>query len=264
MARLSRADLEAALAFGAEVRGAASRPDRADLWILERVSRLIGYEVGDYSQHGDTLQPLNATDYPAKASTTPWTDHDWAVIEAEHPFCLYAARSGDPHFSARRATDVIDMRAFRQSEAFELLGYPDRPHVLHMRTPGDAGTQWQVNLARSGSNFSGRDTRMLDALRSPLIAYEDHRALAAIIDELRSMRAGSFDDGVLSNRENEVLDLVANGASNARIAEQLWISPGTVKKHLEHIYLKLEVGSRTAALAQTGRSAAGRTDRREA
>lgn len=58
----------------------------------------------------------------------------------------------------------------------------------------------------------------------------------------------------LSARENQVLDLVAGGASNVEIAERLWISPGTVRKHLEHIYLKLEVGSRTAALARTGRA----------
>ncbi|CAN5345148.1 hypothetical protein BH24CHL10_BH24CHL10_00730 [soil metagenome] len=104
---------------------------------------------------------------------------------------------------------------------------------------------------------------MLDALRTPLVAYESHRALAGKVVELQSVRAGSFDDRILSPRENEVLDLVAKGATNARIAEQLWISPGTVKKHLEHIYLKLEVGSRTAALARTGR-ASGAPETREA
>ena len=50
------------------------------------------------------------------------------------------------------------------------------------------------------------------------------------------------------------MDLVAEGASNAEIGLRLWISPNTVRKHLENIYLKLEVGSRTAAMARTGRS----------
>ena len=44
--------MEAALAFAAEVGSAASQPDRADAWILEQISRMIGYEVGDYSHHG--------------------------------------------------------------------------------------------------------------------------------------------------------------------------------------------------------------------
>ncbi len=201
--------------------------------------------------------------YPATPEGNAWTDHDWEVIEAEHPFCLYAARTGDQHFSARRATDVVDMRAFSRTEAFELLGYPIRPHAIQMRTPGESGTEWQLNLARSGRNFSVRECLMLDALRAPLVGYESHRSLAAIIAELRSLRPGTFADGMLSPRENEVLDLVAAGASNASIAEKLWISPGTVKKHLEHIYLKLDVGSRTAALAQTGRASAA-PERQEA
>ncbi len=54
----------------------------------------------------------------------------------------------------------------------------------------------------------------------------------------------------LSEREREVLRLVAAGLSNQQIAGQLVITPGTVKKHLEHIYSKLDVHSRTAALAR--------------
>ncbi len=44
---------------------------------------------------------------------------------------------------------------------------------------------------------------------------------------------------------------VAAGLSNAEIGRRLWIEPATVRKHLEHIYDKLEVRSRTAALAKT-------------
>jgi len=54
----------------------------------------------------------------------------------------------------------------------------------------------------------------------------------------------------LSQRELEVLRLIAAGLSNATIANQLVVSVGTVKTHLKHIYGKLAVQSRTQAVAQ--------------
>jgi DNA-binding CsgD family transcriptional regulator len=53
----------------------------------------------------------------------------------------------------------------------------------------------------------------------------------------------------LTDREREILELVAAGKTNAEIAEAIWIAPGTVRKHLENIYEKLGVHSRTAAVA---------------
>lgn len=54
----------------------------------------------------------------------------------------------------------------------------------------------------------------------------------------------------LSAREREVLQLVAEGLSNREIAGRLVITTATVKKHLEHIYLRLDVHKRTAAVAR--------------
>jgi DNA-binding CsgD family transcriptional regulator len=54
----------------------------------------------------------------------------------------------------------------------------------------------------------------------------------------------------LTPRERQILDLVAEGDSNREIAERLYISPGTVRIHLERVYKKLGVRSRTAALAR--------------
>lgn len=57
----------------------------------------------------------------------------------------------------------------------------------------------------------------------------------------------------LTRRETQVLQLVADGAANADIARQLFVTEATVKSHLVQVFTKLDVTSRTAAAAE-GRS----------
>ncbi len=52
----------------------------------------------------------------------------------------------------------------------------------------------------------------------------------------------------LTARERDVLAMISQGLSNKRIARALEISPETVKSHVKHIFLKLEVGTRTEAV----------------
>ena len=55
---------------------------------------------------------------------------------------------------------------------------------------------------------------------------------------------------LLTAREREVLGWVARGKTNAEIARLLWVAPNTVRKHLENVYAKLGVNTRTAAVAR--------------
>jgi DNA-binding NarL/FixJ family response regulator len=54
----------------------------------------------------------------------------------------------------------------------------------------------------------------------------------------------------LSERELEVLQLIALGKTNKEIARELIVSPGTVKAHTASIYRKLDVANRTEAAAR--------------
>ena len=82
----------------------------------------------------------------------------------------------------------------------------------------------------------------------------------ALVDALAT-RAGAADHGekdgrpetTISERELEVLALLAEGANTAEIGQRLYISHKTVKNHLYSIYQKLEVGDRTQAVLRAMR-----------
>jgi DNA-binding CsgD family transcriptional regulator len=59
-----------------------------------------------------------------------------------------------------------------------------------------------------------------------------------------------IDAGILSRREREVYDLMAQGLSNRAIAQRLYISESTAKVHVRHILEKLRASSRTEAVAK--------------
>jgi DNA-binding NarL/FixJ family response regulator len=65
----------------------------------------------------------------------------------------------------------------------------------------------------------------------------------------RVRRPASDEPGELSPRELEILELVARGTTNREAARRLFISEATVKTHLLHIYAKLGVNDRAAAVA---------------
>jgi DNA-binding NarL/FixJ family response regulator len=68
-----------------------------------------------------------------------------------------------------------------------------------------------------------------------------------VLGRVRSPASGESEE--LSPREREVLALVAQGSTNREAARRLFISEATVKTHLLHIYAKLGVSDRAAAVA---------------
>jgi LuxR family transcriptional regulator, maltose regulon positive regulatory protein len=108
--------------------------------------------------------------------------------------------------------------------------------------------------------------KKLTATQTRLMTYT-HKLLEAIVDnapELPIIAEHPFGTNEpvttlvrqssliepLSARELEVSHLIAEGLSNNSIAEKLYLSTGTVKVHLKHIYGKLDVNSRTQAVAR--------------
>ncbi len=79
-------------------------------------------------------------------------------------------------------------------------------------------------------------------------------ATAQLLKEFVSLADNHTRNYGLSNREMEVLQLLAEGKTNKQIAKDLWISEQTVKTHVAHIFGKLETSDRTETVAQALRS----------
>ena len=103
-----------------------------------------------------------------------------------------------------------------------------------------AGTRVRsIYLERSRKNYSDRDVTLLSLLRSHLIRMRMNA-------EFRRRASGRSQ---LTPRESEVLGWIAHGKQNSEIAQLLFISRHTVRKHVENIFEKLDVRTRTAAVA---------------
>lgn len=84
--------------------------------------------------------------------------------------------------------------------------------------------------------------------RATRAAARGEPVLAPAVAQRIMARARGPANNTLTAREIDVLHLAARGRTNSEIAEELFVSATTVKAHLAHIYRKLDVGDRTAAV----------------
>jgi len=83
-------------------------------------------------------------------------------------------------------------------------------------------------------------------------------AAAVIFEPGRRAPAGIADSKVLSARERDVLELIADGQSNKEIARALGLSPETIKSHVKNIFGKLSVTNRAQAAVRARNLGLGR------
>jgi DNA-binding CsgD family transcriptional regulator len=173
------------------------------------------------------------------------------------PISVYRTATGD--LAAVRMSDVTDRRRYIETpfykDYFEPFGLE---HMIDLGLP--AAPAWHRSFilfrTKGDRDFSERDRVVLNALRPHLARLEAEASLRRrLADALRShdrdAEPGPYSQ--LTTREREIVELVAEGKTNAQIAAQLWVAPSTVKKHLEHVYEKLGVGRRTAAVTAVPR-----------
>ncbi len=205
-----------------------------------------------------------------------------APVETGTPITLLIA---DDHPVVRDGLSSM----FARDPEFEVLGEASdgaeavrlalalKPDVILMdlRMPGVDGLTAITELARQGSGSRvlvlttyDTDSHVLPAIEAGATGYLLKDAPRAEL--LRAVRAAARGEAVLSpsvaarlmsrfrapgtgplsQRELEVLELVAAGATNREAAARLFITEATIKTHLLNVYAKLGVGDRAAAVAE--------------
>lgn len=124
---------------------------------------------------------------------------------------------------------------------------PNAPRVLVLTTY-DTDADILAAIEAGASGYLLKDAAPDELANAIRATAAGQSALAPAVTH-RLMNRMRDRGSALSPRETEVLQLVADGLSNQQISKQLHLSQATIKSHLVHIYTKLRVDSRTAAVA---------------
>jgi DNA-binding CsgD family transcriptional regulator len=170
--------------------------------------------------------------------------HDlWMKIIArgDHPVVAHWNRTDDHR--AVRLSDVIARPALHR---LELYNHFWRPYSIE-RTVGSritTSSHQTEDLAcyRSGTDFSERDRAVVDGFRFVVVQLARRAEVQGLVDA--AIRALG-----LTRREAEIVAWVTRGKTNIEIGRVLFIAPTTVKKHLDNVYRKLSIRTRTEAAA---------------
>ncbi|MEU8269982.1 response regulator transcription factor [Sphaerisporangium sp. NPDC049002] len=174
-------------------------------------------------------------------------DDDFEVVgeAADGPEALVVAMRADP--------DVVlmDLRMPKMSGA-ELIRRlrEQKPgiHVLVLTTFDDDADVLPA-IEQGATGYLLKDTPRADLRRAVQAAARGETVLSPSVAGVMTNRAHAPEQRTLSRREFEVLGLIARGATNREVAAKLFITEATVKTHLLHIFAKLEVNDRAAAVA---------------
>ena len=143
----------------------------------------------------------------------------------------------------------------------EILRIDRRQRVLMVSMHADAVTVRHA-LGVGARGFVSKDSVVDELLGAIVAVMRGDVALSSDVEATLGNRAqANAFDSLLTDREQEVLELLAQGTTTTEIAARLFISQKTVKNHLAAIYDKLDVTDRTQAVIRAARLGIVRLER---
>jgi len=222
----------------------------ADL-ALPSLAGLVGCDSLSFNEIGPEPGQVGVAAHP-RDFVSPACVATFAAFAHEHPLVAHYRATGDE--APVKISDFLSQQRFHRlglyAEVFRFI--PVEYQIAFSLPgpgpagPGPAGQVAGVAFNRASGDFTEADRDLLAVLRCSLVtALQRARRRRRARD---SLAAGCGALSGLTDREMHVLRLAALGRTNRAIAHALDVSPRTVAKHLEHIYRKLDVTSRTSAV----------------
>ena len=193
------------------------------------------------------ITSFNIVDLAAQRSEVPIIDPPDAYFEAGEDL-LGTYGHQNPLITAGRSdaikfSDFMTRRELHGLDIYHLI-YAEISieYQMAFQVPAPDGKVFGFALSRGHSDYSERDRAVLNAFR-PFV----ENAYARVVSPPQPLPPKALG---LTPRQAEVLGHLSSGRSNLQIAEAMQISERTVHKHLENIYHRLDVPSRSAAVAR--------------
>jgi DNA-binding CsgD family transcriptional regulator len=212
---------------------------------LPGLAQLVGCDSLSFTVLGPEPGQVSVTRHPDD-SASPAHVAAFAAYVHEHPLANYHRTTGDA-----RPVMISDFLSRRDFHGLDLYGeyfrYRTVEYQIAFGLPGAGPEVIGVALNRADRDFTEDERALLSVIRFPLVSGLQ-RARQRQQAQRDLATATSPAPAALTDQELRVLRLAALGRTNSAIARALDVSPRTVAKHLEHIYRKLDVNSRTSAV----------------
>lgn len=242
---ISLSALESALRF---VDDLAETDDPADLGrrALPGLDRLVPSDVLSYNEI--SLEPGRVAycAYPEDVVFSPGLIAAFEAHVHENPLVSHLEATGDGR--PMMIGDFLTQERFHRLGVYtEFYRHVPVEYQIAIGLPKTDGRVIGIALNRARCDFTEDDRDLLAVLRAPLLramirARSRYQARQALNGPANSRMAE------LTDRELQLLELVALGNTNTAMARKLGISPRTVAHHLDSAYRKLDVTSRAAAV----------------
>jgi DNA-binding CsgD family transcriptional regulator len=214
------------------------------------------------SYHHLVLEPLGVTAILTVAIRSPpthvrrfgfdrvdgrFSERDRLVLDVLRPHLERLWRNAETRRRLRAAIAGLEWATEQDPKGVVLLAAGGR---VEFSSPAASRLVRTYFPTRTDGVLATALSQWLESGSSTLVRRQADRLLtirrvgdALLLEETR-------EDPPLTPREREIVALLARGKTNTEIAEVLWVAPSTVRKHLENIYAKLGVHTRTAAVTR--------------